>query len=93
WTSVTDQRFQYAINRQRQTAYDLASPTLANPNLKWETTVTRDIGTDFSFFKSKLSGTIDVYWNTTKDLLMLTFEMIRPAGEQVWLELDNVRFY
>jgi len=72
WGSVTDQRYQYAINRERQSAYDLASSTLANPNLKWETTITRDIGTDFTLFKSRLSGTVDVYWNTTKDLLMLT---------------------
>jgi TonB-linked SusC/RagA family outer membrane protein len=72
WGSVTDQRYQYAIDEQRQSAYDLASSTLANPNLKWETTITRDIGTDFTLFKNRLSGTVDVYWNTTKDLLMLT---------------------
>src|SRR4029079_17264775 len=72
WTSVTDQRLQYDINRQRQSSYDFSSSTLANPNLKWETTITRDVGTDFSFFRNRLSGTIDVYWNTTKDLLMQT---------------------
>ncbi len=72
WGSVTDQRYQYAINGERLSAYDLASSTLANPNLKWETTITRDIGTDFSLFNSRLAGTIDAYWNTTKDLLMLT---------------------
>ncbi|GAA4749883.1 SusC/RagA family TonB-linked outer membrane protein [Flavisolibacter ginsenosidimutans] len=72
WGSVSDQRFQYAINHQRQSAYDLASQTLANPNLKWETTITRNVGTDFTLFKFRLSGTVDVYWNTTKDLLMLT---------------------
>ncbi|HET7899268.1 MAG TPA: TonB-dependent receptor, partial [Flavisolibacter sp.] len=72
WGSVSDQRWQYAINHQRQSSYDLASSTLANPNLKWETTITRNIGTDFTLFKNKLSGTVDVYWNTTKDLLMLT---------------------
>ena len=71
WASVTDQRLQYAINGQRQSAYDLASATQANPNLKWETTITRDAGVDFSFFKNRLSGTIDVYHNTTKDLLMV----------------------
>jgi len=72
WTSVTDQRLQYAINHTRQSAYDLASSTFANPNLKWETTITRDLGTDFNLFGDRLSGTVDVYWNTTKDLLMLT---------------------
>jgi len=72
WGSVTDQRLQYAINGQRQSAYDLSSSTLANPNLKWETTITRDIGIDFGLFDGRLSGTVDVYKNTTKDLLMLT---------------------
>jgi len=51
----------------------LSTPsTLANANLKWETTITRDIGTDFTLFGEKLSGTVDVYWNTTKDLLLNT---------------------
>jgi TonB-linked SusC/RagA family outer membrane protein len=72
WASVTDQRLQYAINGQRQSSYDFASAYLANPNLKWETTITRDVGVDFSFLKSRLSGTIDVYHNTTRNLLMLT---------------------
>ncbi len=61
----------YSINEAQQTTYVPAS-TIANPNLKWETTITRNIGLDFSFFNSKLYGTIDVYRNSTKDLLMLT---------------------
>ncbi len=71
WGSVTDERQQYAINHARQSAYQVDA-VLANKDLKWETTVTRNIGTDFSLFKSKLSGTVEVYWNTTKDLLMDT---------------------
>ncbi|TDH21623.1 TonB-dependent receptor [Segetibacter sp. 3557_3] len=61
----------YSINEVRQGAYSPAG-TIANPNLKWETTVTRNLGLDFSLFDKRLSGTIDVYKNTTKDLLMLT---------------------
>lgn len=72
WGSVTDQRQEYDLNGVPQSAYSLASSTLANPNLKWETTITRDVGTDFTLLKNRLSGTVDVYWNTTKDLLMLT---------------------
>ena len=71
WTSVSDQRLQYAINHLRQSSYQVA-PQLENPNLKWETTITRDIGTDFSLLKGRLTGTIDVYHNTTKDLLMIS---------------------
>lgn len=43
---------------------------LANPNLKWETTITRNIGLDFGFLNNRITGSIDGYWNTTKDLLM-----------------------
>ena len=42
----------------------------ANNNLKWETTVTRDLGIDFGFFNERLSGTVDLYWNNTKDLIL-----------------------
>ncbi len=43
---------------------------LANPDLKWETTISRNVGLDFGFLNSRLNGSIEVYWNTTKDLLM-----------------------
>jgi len=43
---------------------------MANPDLKWETTTTRNIGLDFSLFGSKLTGSFDYYYNTTSDLLM-----------------------
>lgn len=42
---------------------------LSNPNLKWETTITRNIGIDYGFFRGRINGTLDFYWNTTKDLL------------------------
>lgn len=45
---------------------------LYNSNLKWETTITRNVGLDFGFFKGRINGTLDFYWNTTKDLLMRT---------------------
>jgi TonB-linked SusC/RagA family outer membrane protein len=44
--------------------------TIANPDLRWETTYTRNIGLDFGFFNSRLNGTVDAYLNTTKDLLI-----------------------
>ena len=50
-------------------SYDLAS-SMANPDLKWETTVTRNLGVDFGFLKGRLNGSLDLYWNSTKDLLM-----------------------
>jgi TonB-dependent starch-binding outer membrane protein SusC len=44
--------------------------TIANPELRWETTYTRNIGLDFGFFNSRLNGTVDAYLNTTEDLLI-----------------------
>jgi TonB-linked SusC/RagA family outer membrane protein len=73
WGSVSDPRSQYESAHALLPTYQLSTPTiLSNPNLKWETTITRNIGTDFSFFNEKLSGTVDVYSNTTKDLLLQT---------------------
>lgn len=43
---------------------------LINPDLKWETTFTRNAGLDFGVWNNRLSGTVDLYWNTTKDLLI-----------------------
>lgn len=43
---------------------------LYNPSLKWETTITRNVGVDWGFWNNRLSGSLDFYWNTTRDLLM-----------------------
>lgn len=51
-------------------SYWSPSSVLANPDLKWETTVTQNVGLDFGFFKNRLNGTFDVYKNVTKDLLI-----------------------
>ena len=46
------------------------STYMANENLKWETTITRNLGLDFTLFGGKLNGSIEAYINTTKDLLI-----------------------
>lgn len=48
----------------------LSYNSIGNPNLKWETTQTVNAGVDFSFFNSRLSGSIDFYVSNTSDLLM-----------------------
>ena len=47
-----------------------AGKVLNNPDLTWETTYTHNIGLDFSMFQSRISGSIEVYQNDTKDLLI-----------------------
>lgn len=43
---------------------------MANPDLTWETTLSHNIGLDFSFLRSRINGSFEVYHNTTKDLLI-----------------------
>lgn len=52
------------------TSFWSPSKIMANPDLKWETTITRNVGLDISLLGGKLNGTIEAYLNTTKDLLM-----------------------
>ncbi len=52
------------------TNYWAPSKVMANPDLKWETTVTRNVGLDFTLLGGKLSGTVEAYRNTTSDLLI-----------------------
>lgn len=42
---------------------------LANPKIKWETAIKRNIAMDISLFKGRLNITPEYYYNTTKDLL------------------------
>ncbi|MDP3431788.1 MAG: TonB-dependent receptor [Bacteroidota bacterium] len=72
WEAESDTRWQYGINNILRPSYDLASGQMANRDLKWETTITRNIGLDFTLLNNRVWGAIDVYKNTTKDLLMLT---------------------
>lgn len=72
WTDEGDNRWQYTMDNKYLPSYDLSSDQMANKSLKWETTITRNIGLDFTVLKNRLWGTIDIYKNTTKDLLMLT---------------------
>lgn len=49
--------------------YQTIRPNGYDPNLKWETTSTYNIGLDFGILKNRVSGTVEVYKRTTDDLL------------------------
>ena len=49
--------------------YTTYRPNGYDPNIKWETTETYNIGIDYGFLNNRISGTIDYYWRNTKDLL------------------------
>lgn len=51
------------------TFYTFLRPSAYDANIKWETTTTSNLGLDFAFLNNRISGSIDVYKKTTKDLL------------------------
>lgn len=61
----------YVVGKGNQTIATGYAPVLfANPDLKWETAIQTNIGVDFSMSNYKLSGSIDFFRRTTKDLLI-----------------------
>jgi TonB-linked SusC/RagA family outer membrane protein len=61
----------WSLSDVQQPGYVPATTSIANPDLKWETTIARNLGFDFQLFGGKLNGTLDLYKNTVKDLLMI----------------------
>ncbi|MGB3798864.1 MAG: TonB-dependent receptor [Lewinella sp.] len=58
------------FNNQDNVYYTPSESTLYNPLLQWETTVNRNAGIDFSFLDGSIYGAFDIYYNTTRDLLL-----------------------
>ncbi|UCS92847.1 TonB-dependent receptor [Echinicola marina] len=50
-------------------AYGYGPNTIGNPNLRWETSSTFNLGADFSFFAGRIIGSLEYYITTTEDLL------------------------
>jgi iron complex outermembrane receptor protein len=52
-------------------------PSAVDPNIKWEQTASSNFGIDFGLYNNRLTGTVDIYSKTTKDLI---FTVPVPAG-------------
>lgn len=53
------------------TYYQFLRPSAYDPNVKWESTQTINLGLDFSFYNGRISGNVDVYQKKTKNLLSI----------------------
>ncbi|MEO6286148.1 MAG: TonB-dependent receptor [Dyadobacter sp.] len=51
-------------------AYGYRPNTIGNPDLKWESSASKNLGVDFSFFSGRVSGSLEVYQTNTTDLLL-----------------------
>ena len=65
----------------------LGSDGVGNPDLKWETTYTANLGIDFSVLRGRIGGSVDIYRSRTKDLLMTRTVPIMNGYSKIW---DNV---
>jgi iron complex outermembrane receptor protein len=59
------------------TYYQMYRPGAYNPAIKWEQTATSNIGLDYGFLNNRITGSIDVYYKKTSDLLV---KVPQPAG-------------
>ena len=60
---------QYALFNSLNTGFGTPA-ALANPDLKWESTTSRNIGLDASLFKDRVGFSVDLYSNITTNLLV-----------------------
>lgn len=67
-TFSNDGRYYYGLNNEAIIAY--YSGGLVNQNLVWESTVNKNLGVDMTFFNRRFELSVDVYDNSSKDLLL-----------------------
>jgi len=51
------------------TFYNMYRPAAYDPNLRWETTTNLNAAVDFGLWSNRVSGSVDVFFRKTKDLL------------------------
>lgn len=54
-------------------AYGYRPSTIGNPDLRWESSATANVGIDFSIFKGRIQGSVEVYKTDTESLLLSDF--------------------
>ncbi|HKW11143.1 MAG TPA: SusC/RagA family TonB-linked outer membrane protein [Gemmatimonadaceae bacterium] len=65
----------------------LRAAQVGNPNLKWETATQTSVGVDYGLWSDRLTGSVEFYNKTTKDLL---FTVSVPQPAVVSTRLENI---
>ncbi len=92
WGQTGNQEFPAGSAQERFELTDnggLQQENVANPDLKWETSSTINVGLDFSIFDYRLSGSIE-YFNKSDEDLLFNFQAIQPAPDtRYWINLPG----
>lgn len=87
WKTMFNNSSDYGYAFSESITPGFVADYLANYNLKWETTVSRNVGLDFSILNNRISGSIDVYKNNTRDLLL---NKLVPVTSGYTRQLQNI---
>ncbi len=71
---------------------NMLTPQAYDPTIRWETTVTWNVGLDYGFFNDRLSGSVDAYIRDTKDLLnSVQVPMGSNFGNKLMTNVGSIR--
>ena len=59
----------YSLSKANETTMSPVFYRMGNPDITWETTTNINVGIEFSLWKGRLAGNLDVYTKKTSDLL------------------------
>lgn len=70
----------------------ILTPQAYDPTIRWETTLTYNIGVDFGFWKDRFSGSVDAYLRDTRDLLnSVQIPMGSNFGNKLMTNVGSIR--
>ncbi|GGZ67971.1 SusC/RagA family TonB-linked outer membrane protein [Algibacter mikhailovii] len=70
FTPIIETGVNYPFGPQEDLNFGSIQRRYVDPNIKWETTISKNIGLDFAMFKNKLTVAADVYQNDKEDMLL-----------------------
>jgi TonB-linked SusC/RagA family outer membrane protein len=71
--------------------YGVVPTSIANKDLKWETTEQWNLGLDVSFIKDRINFTVDLYRKTTRDLLLYASLVPSSGFSNAYKNIGKVR--
>ena len=92
WGRTGNQEFPSGASQEQFgfSAYNTAGQVnVANPDLKWETTTSYDIGLDYSLLKGRIYGAFDYYDKTTTDILFQSIAIQPAPATSYWINIPG----
>ncbi|MGA0284035.1 MAG: SusC/RagA family TonB-linked outer membrane protein [Saprospiraceae bacterium] len=94
WGQTGNQEFPAGAAQER---YQLVTggaqqENVANPDLRWETSTTLNVGLDFALFDFAVSGTVEYFQRTSTDILLDPFVSEPGPAVRAWQNIDGEVF-